>query len=60
MSILRCLENAAGVGLISRDEADALRQRYQGMLRDGVIDGEARARLQQQIAKEAGRVPRRR
>lgn len=53
MSILRCLENAAGVGLISRDEADALRQRYQGMLRDGVNDGEARARLQQQIAKEA-------
>lgn len=53
MSILRCFQNAAAMGVISQEEARILRTRYEGMLKDGVNESEARQRMVKQIQAEA-------
>lgn len=53
MSLETCFQRAVAIGVISREEGDALRERHRGLIADGLDNGAARDRLAKQLALEA-------
>lgn len=54
MSLLRCLDQARSLGVISQEEHGALSRRYRSMIdQDGLSNAEARDRMAKQIKAEA-------
>lgn len=53
MSILNCLETARRMGVITSDEHQQLRDRYESIAKETADTAEARARMQKEIEAEA-------
>ncbi len=51
--MLRCIDNAIGKGRLTREQGEALQDRVDGLLREGLAAPEVRARMAEDLAIEA-------